>query len=572
MTGRTVVREVLHPLVLVLVPMVSCLVAVGMVVTAPPSGAADPSSGAGLAPASVLYAPALTAEGGYTPASWVDVDGNGAKNAGDTVGWRVVITNTGNLGMTRVSLADVTLPLTCPTIVELGQGSVMTCTGTIEITDAMVAAGALTVTGNVVAVDVWTVQGYSTPITSTPLPLSAEALGFSVLSPTLIEKAGPVDVVLQVANLTDQPVAVQSVDAIAWTPVACVPQGGYPITLAPGATTTCTLAMAATDLDVTAQSLGFLVDASAFVGDQPVLVADFIQIRITPAVAELSGFTGPVPDSFVDVNGDGLANTGDTVRWYALVVNSGDATLHFTGLQTDLPLDCGLMPRTLESGDQLTCEGDVTITAAMTAAGQLAPEVIASGVPMVGVVPVSGSLELIPMPLQAAEPEVAVSVLVNGAASITVDAGSAFRVTYTVANIGNVRLDDLMLADAQGNKLDCTFDPLLPEGVAICTLEGTLTTPGLFTYAANVAATGPFAGEVTATGAAQVTVNAPVVVPPVVDPPVVVPPVVDPPAVKPNPTPTRALPQTGVDGLSGVPVALAALVTVGLAARRVRVR
>lgn len=93
----------------------------------------------------------------------------------------------------------------------------------------------------------------------------------------------------------------------------------------------------------------------------------------------------------------------------------------------------------------------MTITAAMTAAGQLAPEVIASGVPMVGVVPVSGSLELIPMPLQAAEPEVAVSVLVNGAASITVDAGSAFRVTYTVANIGNVRLDDLMLADAQGN-------------------------------------------------------------------------------------------------------------------------
>ena len=42
--------------------------------------------------------------------------------------------------------------------------------------------------------------------------------------------------------------------------------------------------------------------------------------------------------------------------------------------------------------------------------------------------------------------------------------------------------------------------------------------------------------------------------------------------MKPNPTPTRALPQTGVDGLSGVPVALAALVTVGLAARRVRVR
>jgi uncharacterized repeat protein (TIGR01451 family) len=81
----------------------------------------------------------------------VDANGNGRIDAGDTIAYTFVVTNTGNVDLTHVMISDEkTGPVTCPTS-PLAPGESTTCTTVYTITQADVDAGAVTNTGTATA-------------------------------------------------------------------------------------------------------------------------------------------------------------------------------------------------------------------------------------------------------------------------------------------------------------------------------------------------------------------------------------------------------------------------------------
>ncbi|MFN8191651.1 MAG: hypothetical protein U0R78_14645 [Nocardioidaceae bacterium] len=69
-----------------------------------------------------------------------DVDGNG-QDAGDTILYSFVITNTGNVTLTSVGVTDAKVgPVTCP-VTTLAPGASTTCTKSYTLTQADVDAG-----------------------------------------------------------------------------------------------------------------------------------------------------------------------------------------------------------------------------------------------------------------------------------------------------------------------------------------------------------------------------------------------------------------------------------------------
>ncbi|MEZ5191695.1 MAG: hypothetical protein R2734_03700 [Nocardioides sp.] len=69
-----------------------------------------------------------------------DLDGNGP-DAGDTISYSLVVTNTGNVTLTGVTVTDPTVgPVSCP-VTTLAPGVSVTCTATYTLTQADVDAG-----------------------------------------------------------------------------------------------------------------------------------------------------------------------------------------------------------------------------------------------------------------------------------------------------------------------------------------------------------------------------------------------------------------------------------------------
>ena len=69
------------------------------------------------------------------------MNGNGRVDAGDTIGYRFVLTNTGAVTLTDVTVADPkTGPVSCPTA-TLAPGASTTCTADYTITQADVDSG-----------------------------------------------------------------------------------------------------------------------------------------------------------------------------------------------------------------------------------------------------------------------------------------------------------------------------------------------------------------------------------------------------------------------------------------------
>ncbi|WP_432572964.1 DUF7507 domain-containing protein [Kineococcus sp. SYSU DK005] len=96
----------------------------------------------------VAAAPALAAE---QSVAWDDADRDGAFDAGETLRWRVSVTNTGNVTLTDPAVTGLPAPVTCPRT-ALAPGASATCvSGTYVLTAEDAAAGARDDVASVVA-------------------------------------------------------------------------------------------------------------------------------------------------------------------------------------------------------------------------------------------------------------------------------------------------------------------------------------------------------------------------------------------------------------------------------------
>jgi uncharacterized repeat protein (TIGR01451 family) len=296
---------------------------------------------------------------------------------GDVVGYELVATNTGNVTLTGVSIADPLnglSALTCDPAAPatLAPGATLTCTATYTIEQDDVDAGAVTNTANASA------TFGSTPVNAAPasvtvtipqhpsLALTKEATarnGTSVTGDITDADLGDVITYTLVAsnsgNVTLTGVTIADGLDGASTPVC---NQAAPVTLAPTATLTCTVTSTIDQGDADAGSVVNTASASALFGATTVSAPD--------ASETVTILQNPALSLTKQVTRDGTpvttAKYGEVLTYTMTAINTGNVTL--TGVTVSDPL-AGLSvlscnqssPVSLAASESVTCTATYTV-------------------------------------------------------------------------------------------------------------------------------------------------------------------------------------------------------------------
>ncbi|NND59514.1 MAG: hypothetical protein HKN49_04525 [Gammaproteobacteria bacterium] len=163
--------------------------------------------------------------------------------------------------------------------------------------------------------------------------------------------------------------------------------------------------------------------------------------------------------------------TGGVVTWTYVVTNTGNVPLANVTVTDDQGVTVSCPADALNPGDSFTCTGTGT-----AAAGQYANLGSVTGTPPVGP-PVTDED---PSHYFGATPSVDIEKLTNGVDADDPNAGDAPQVlpgdvvnwTYIVTNTGNVPLSGIAVTDDQGVAVSCPADTLAPGDSFTCTASG----------------------------------------------------------------------------------------------------
>ena len=415
-------------------------------------------------------------------------------DAGSTVDYTFVVTNTGNVTLDPVGVSDPRVgSVACPELV-LAPTESTTCTATYSFSQDDVDAGhfanSATATGTPpIGDEVTASDDTDTPILGSP----GIALDKQAGDPTGNTAGSTIAYEFRVTNtgnLTLDPIAVD--DPLVGA-VAC------PETrLAPDEATTCTATYSLTQADVDAGSVRNQATATGTPpgGAEDVTSSDSTDSVIPPNPAiTLDKQAGPP-------SGD---RAGDTIDYTFIVANTGNVTLDPVSV-TDPKVGEVSCPETLLApGADMTCSATYAITQADVDLGEIVNNATASGTPPTGA-PVSLT-DSTTTPI-AADPVV---LLDKQAGVPTGDrAGDTIDYTFVVTNAGNVTLDRLRIDDALVESVACPVTVLAPEDSTTCTATYTLTQldvdSGHVANSATVTATPPVGADVTATDDTDTTI------------------------------------------------------------------
>jgi uncharacterized repeat protein (TIGR01451 family) len=426
----------------------------------------------------------------------VDVNQDGITDAGDTIAYSFVVTNTGVLTLNTIAVSDPTLgPVSCPRSTLL-PGDSETCTGTnvYTVTAADVAAGAVVDTATATGL----APGGMTPVRSSPSSVStptqapapavsltktANASGGDTHAVTVGETIAYSYLVTNTGNVNLTSISVSDPTE---GPVNCPlpPAPG----LAPGASETCT---ANTPYTVTQADVdrGSVVDTATATGTAPGGVTS------TPSAPSTATVTGAAPAPAVAVEktaqvsptGDEhAARVGDTIAYSYLVTNTGNVTLTSVAVDDSAlgPVTCpapassGLAPGAAET---CTANATYTVTQADVDRGAVSDTATATGTDSAGVSSPASAPSTATVPTVSAAP--AVSVTKTGTVSPPSDQGAAqvgdtIAYSYLVTNTGNVTLASVAVDDATLGAVSCPTpaSPGLAAGASeTCTADQSYT-------------------------------------------------------------------------------------------------
>jgi DNA/RNA endonuclease YhcR with UshA esterase domain len=311
---------------------------------------------------------ALTMEKTATPSD--DTNKSGQPDAGDTIVYSFLVTNTGTVTLTNLVVSDPKVgPVTCP-VTTLAPGASTTCTATYTVTAADVDTGHVQNTATATATTTGSAgvgdPAPATDSTNTSL-LAAPELGLdkSAAAPVDANDSGRLDagdtiaysfLVTNTGNVTVTGIAVSDPKI---GPVSC------PGTvLPPGASMTCTGRYTLTQADLDAGTVANIATVSAHslpgISDPGPAVGD-ISTPLAPAAALTLEKTAETP---VDANGSGRLDAGDTIGYRFVVTNTGNVTVTDVAVSDPkvAPISCPVT--TLAPGESVTCTGPYTVTRA----------------------------------------------------------------------------------------------------------------------------------------------------------------------------------------------------------------
>ena len=386
--------------------------------------------------------------------------------AGDTVAYSFVVTNTGNVTLASVGVADP-LPglsaVTCP-VASLAPGASTTCAASYSVSQGDVDAGSIANTatasgtpplgGPVTDSDsalVTVTQSPSISVVKSAAPTTVTAAGDSVAYSFVLTNTG--NVTLSSVGVADPLPGLSAVTC----PVA---------TLAPGASTMCSASYSVTQGDVDAGSIANTATAS---GTPPVGAAvtdvDSALVSVTQSPS-ISVVKSAAPTT--------VTAAGDSVAYSFVVSNTGNVTLTSVGVADPLPglsaVSCPVA--TLAPASITTCTASYTVTQTDVDVGSISNSATASGAPPVGA-PVTDTDSALVSVTQSPSLDLAKSA---SPANVTA-AGQTIAYTFVVTNTGNVTLDPVVVTDplAGLSPITCPASVLAPGAGTTCSATYTTT-------------------------------------------------------------------------------------------------
>ncbi|MFE7198068.1 DUF7507 domain-containing protein [Microbacterium oxydans] len=435
--------------------------------------------------------------------------------AGQTINYSFLVSNTGNVTLTDVSVTETafsgtgTAPVvTCPAgAASLAPGTDVTCTASYVVTQADIDAGGVTNTATTTGTPPTGTPPVSPPSTTEvpvdPAPAmtvvkSADlqqltAAGQTINYSFLVTNTGNV-------TLTGVTVTETAFSGTGTAPVVTCPAGAA--SLAPGTDVTCTASYVVTQSDMDA---GGVTNTATTTGTPP---------TGTPPVSPPSTVEVPVgPDPGISVVKSASPNTADAyvvgqeITYSFVVTNTGNVTLTdvtvdegtFTGSGTAPVPTCPAGAASLAPGVQVVCTATYVLTQADVDAGSVSNSATATGVPPTGTPPVSPpSTTEVPV-----DPAPGVSIVKSATPETMTSVGQTLSYSFVVTNTGNVTLTDVTVYETAFSgsgslsAIECPAGAasVLPGQIVTCTAEYRTTQAdvdsGLLTNAATATGTPP---------------------------------------------------------------------------------
>jgi uncharacterized repeat protein (TIGR01451 family) len=422
----------------------------------------------------------------------VDTDGNGP-DAGDTITYSFVVTNTGNVTLNPVTVTDQTVgAVTCPPG-PLAPGASVTCTPkTHTLTQTDVDAGSVTGTATATGTAPGGAQVTATDVTATPIvgdgsiELTKTASQIDDVDGNGPDAGDQVTYGFVVTNTGRRTLNDVTVVDTLLGAVTC-PAGP----LAPGASRACSpITYTLTQDDVEAGSVGSPATATGTSGTTTVTSSD---ATATPIAAGPSVTIDKTASAINDVDGNG-PDAGDTVTYSFTVKNTGTVKLSQVQVLDPMvgPVTCP--PTTLSPGASLTCAPRAyTLTQTDVDAGKVVNTATVRATTGTGTQVTGTDSVTVTVP---EAPAITVDLSAGPIADLDgngPDAGNTIDYTTTVTNTGNVTLDGVTVTDPHLGPITCPRTVLAPGETMTCTLVKHTITPA-------EEASGTISSTATATG------------------------------------------------------------------------
>lgn len=377
-------------------------------------------------------------------------------SVGDQIDYEFVVTNTSTVALTGVTVAEETFTGTgaapvpvCPASASyLPAGGSVTCTASYAVTQADLDAGSIRNTASATSATLSGAPVASGPstVTVTVTTVGGPALALTAAPPTYAAVGDTVVytyVVTNASNVTLTDVGVRST-AFDGAGTAPAPDcGAAVVSLAPGASVTCTASYVVTQQDLDAGSVGHSAVASGRPSTGAPIDSAVQSATVTAAQSASLVLAKTVTPTTV-------TTLGATVVYSYLVTNSGNVTLtdvgitesEFTGTGLAPTPSCPVAAAQLAPGNSVTCTASYVVVQGDLDQGAVDNTAVATATGPT-LAPVSSNVDsaLVTLPQTRA---LAFSLTVAPASVTT--AGETVRYTYTATNGGNVSLTEVSVA------------------------------------------------------------------------------------------------------------------------------
>jgi LPXTG-site transpeptidase (sortase) family protein len=440
-----------------------------------------------------------------------DPNTNGRADAGETITYSFVVTNTGNVALNPVSLTDADPNTTVsggPISLAIGGSDSSTFTGTHTISQAEIDAGSFT---NSATVSGKPPTGSNVTATATFKQTLTAAPGISLVKTGTLHDGG--DGKADVGDTITYTFAVTNTGNVTLTNVSVadkvggVTVSGTPIaSLAPGAanstayTGTYTIQQADIDLgrfDNTATATGTRPVGGAISADGSTSVA----LDAHPAISIVK--TGVLDTSVVAPAG--LPNPGDVINYTLKVTNTGNVSLHAVAVNDAKISITGSAIGNLQPGaaNAVTLTGSYTLTQADVNAGTFTNTALASGKTPTDFVVNSSDGDTQSLTAAPSMTLAKTGTLDKGTDGVATP-GDLISYTFTITNTGNVTLYGITLADTAASLSGGPSIASLAPGASSTAFTGTYALKqsdldaGTFTNTATASGNPPSGSPVTA--------------------------------------------------------------------------